>query len=73
MKKLLLLIALAAVMTAGCEDMKSRRYVVVHHKNIHDTVTTSSYTFYYDVKSVSMKEGGCFTQVEYVKCIGEPE
>ena len=72
MKKLLL-IALAAVMAAGCEDLKSRKYIVVHHKNIRDTVITRNYTFYYDEKAVNMKEGGCFTQVEYVKCIGDAE
>ena len=68
MKKLLLF-ALAAVMMAGCENFKSRRYVVVHHGSIHDTVTTSSFIHYTNRKTADMKEGGSFSQVEYIKAI----
>lgn len=68
MKKLLLF-ALLAVTTAGCADFETRRYVVVHHGNIHDTVLTSKYRFYFDEKAVDMCEGGSFTQVEYIKAI----
>lgn len=67
MKKLLL-IALA-IMMVGCKDFETRRYVVVHHKDIYDTISTSKYTFYYGDKVLIAHEGGCFTQVEYIKAI----
>lgn len=68
MKKLFIF-ALAAVVMAGCKNFKSRRYVVVHHGNIHDTVTTSSFIHYTDRKTADMQEGGSFSQVEYIKAI----
>lgn len=67
MKKLLFV--LLGFLVVGCEDFKTRKYVVVHHKNIYDTISTNKYTFYYGDKVLIAHEGGCFTQVEYIKAI----
>ena len=61
-------IALVAVILVGCSNTEYT-FEVVHHKNVRDTIVANKYTFYMDRKIIIAKEGGSFTEVEWIKRI----
>lgn len=65
--KKIILLTLTALVMVGCRN--TRKYVVVHHKNLRDTVSATSYIHYIDNKTATFHKAGSFTQVEYIKVI----
>lgn len=61
-------VGILAFLLSGCEALE-HKYVVIHHKNMMDTVMTGSYVFYKEERIANMHEGGFFTEVEYVRRI----